>query len=396
MKAASKLYPRDVMTAEERLQAVINLQVPDRVPVCPFIHYFAAKYAGITTHELWSEPAKYRLAIDKCYRELGPWDIYYPTNTRYPEVYTFIMPMKARWPGIDLPADSICQLLEEEIMKAEDYAWTSDVAGSWPSLAYFPFFLKMIARSWDHVDEGWRSWAYVLPRLLVHLAGWRREFDAFRKRGVAVLYGFLPEAAFDSFSLARGLLPFVRDCRDRPGEVARAADDLTESYYFITRLITLLMGVPRVEIFLHRSSNDFLSPKMFAELSFPSLKRLVDKLVAAGISPVLHCDGNWDLNLEKLRELPAGNCVVQFDGPTDIFLAKEVIGDRMCIMGDVPADLFVLGSPSEVDEYCHRLIEGVGKGGGYIMGAGCEIPPNAKPENVKAMIDSVEKYGYYS
>jgi len=125
------------------------------------------------------------------------------------------------------------------------------------------------------------------------------------------------------------------------------------------------------------------------------LRRLVDKIVAAGISPILHCDGNWDLNLERLRDLPAGRCLVQFDGPTDIFKAKEVLGDRMCIMGDVPADMLVLGSESEVDEYCHRLIEEVGKGGGFVMGAGCEIPPNARPENVKTMLDSVVKYGYY-
>jgi Uroporphyrinogen decarboxylase (URO-D) len=395
MKKRIMLQPRDTMTTEERLQAVINLQVPDRVPSCPFLYYFLAKNAGITVHELWSEPAKYRAALDRCYHELGPWDVYYPVNPRYPEVYTLIMPMKAKWPGIDLPPDSICQLLEEEIMKAEDYAWTSKVAHDWPRWAYLPFFMRMISRSWDDIDEGWKTWAHILPRLLVHLAGWRREFATMNGLGVTTLYGFLPEAAFDSFSLARGLMPFVRDCKTRPEEVARAADDLTESYYFVSRLISLLMGVPRVQIFLHRSSNDFISPKMFEELAFPSLKRLVDKLVAAGISPVLHCDGNWDLNLEKLRELPAGRCVVQFDGPTDIFLAKEVIGDRMCIMGDVPPDMLVLGSPGEIDECCHRLIEEVGRGGGYIMSSGCEVPPNAKPENVKAMLDSVVKHGYY-
>jgi uroporphyrinogen-III decarboxylase len=51
---------------------------------------------------------------------------------------------------------------------------------------------------------------------------------------------------------------------------------------------------------------------------------------------------------------------------------------------------------TEVDEYCHRLSEEVGAGGGYITGAGCEISPNAKPENVKAMIESAGKYGRYS
>jgi len=113
------------------------------------------------------------------------------------------------------------------------------------------------------------------------------------------------------------------------------------------------------------------------------------------MSSHLHCDGNWDLNFEALRELPAGCAVVELDGTSDIFKAKEVIGDRMCISGDVPASLLALGSVSEVDEYCHRLIEEVGKGGGFILTAGCEVAPNAKPENVKAMMESVVKYGYY-
>ena len=106
MKITKKLFPEDNLTSEERLQAVINLQVPDRVPSCPFIYYFAAHYAGITVYELWSQPKKYREAIDKCYRDLGPWDAYYHVNPIRPELYTFIMPMKSKWPGIDLPDDS--------------------------------------------------------------------------------------------------------------------------------------------------------------------------------------------------------------------------------------------------------------------------------------------------
>jgi uroporphyrinogen-III decarboxylase len=83
------------------------------------------------------------------------------------------------------------------------------------------------------------------------------------------------------------------------------------------------------------------------------------------------------------------------DGMTDIFRAKEEIGDHMCIFGDVSASRLVMGSPQEVDEYCHRLIEEVGKGGGFILAGGCEIPANSRPENLKALINSVYKYGYY-
>jgi len=386
---------QDTMSCEQRLQAVINLQVPDRVPVCPFIYHFAAGYAGITIHELWSDHNKYRAALEKCYEELGPWDVYYATNPRYPEMYTFIMPMKARWPGIDLPPDSQFQLLEEEIMLPEDYRWTCEMAKRLPQLSYTRFFMKMISRIWDNIEPGWMGYAQMLPRAVLHLAGWRREFDAWKRKGVAVLHGFLPEAPFDTFSLARGFVEFAKDLRRRPGEIAEAAEALTEGYVFISKLSTVITGVKRVELFIHRSSNTFISPAHFRALSLPSLKRLTERLVEEGLRVILHLDGNWDLNLEALRELPAGNCIAQFDGPTDIFLAKRILGDRMCIMGDVPATMLSFGSPSEVDEYCHRLIEEVGSDGGYIMGAGCEIPPDAKPENVRVMIDSVRKYGYY-
>jgi hypothetical protein len=388
------ILENDLLDSEERLRAVINLQVPDRVPSCPFIYYFAATHAGITAYDLIRDVESYRAAMDLCFDELGPWDIYYPVNPRYPLVYSFIMPMVARWPGIHLEPDSMAQLVETELMKEEDYAWVTAAGREHPHLAYFAFFVEMIARAWD-LQAGRRAYAQVLPRLVMHLAGWRREFSSWKKRGVTTLYGFLPEAAFDSFSLARSLVPFVRDCVQHPDEVADAADALTDSYYFVTRLITLAMGVPRAEIFVHRSSNDFISPRMFRELSFPSLRKLADRLVAAGITPVLHLDGNWEGNLEALRELPAGSCVAQFDGSTDIFLAKRVIGDRVCIMGDVPATMLSIGSESQVDEYCHRLIEEVGSGGGFIMAAGCEIPPDARPENVRAMLDSVRRYGYY-
>ncbi len=122
---------------------------------------------------------------------------------------------------------------------------------------------------------------------------------------------------------------------------------------------------------------------------------MVDALHDEGIAVIMHCDGDWGPNLEALRELPAGQCVIQLDGATDIFEAKQIIGDRMCIYGDVPASMLALGSPSEVDEYCHRLIEEVGKGGGFILGTGCELAPNARSENVQAMIASAVKYGYY-
>ena len=114
--------------------------------------------------------------------------------------------------------------------------------------------------------------------------------------------------------------------------------------------------------------------------------------IQSGVTPILHCDGNWDRNLKFLRKLPAKKCIIQFDGPTNIFRAKQEIGDMHCLFGDVNAYDLVMAGPSKIDEYCHRLIEEVGRGGGFILAAGCEIPANAKPENVQAMIHAARKY----
>ena len=59
----------------------------------------------------------------------------------------------------------------------------------------------------------------------------------------------------------------------------------------------------------------------------------------------------------------------------------------MAIMGDVPAAMFALGSPEEVYDYSMNLINKIGPSG-FILSSGCDVPYNAKPENVKAMISA--------
>ncbi|MDP7571325.1 MAG: uroporphyrinogen decarboxylase family protein [Myxococcota bacterium] len=41
-----------------------------------------------------------------------------------------------------------------------------------------------------------------------------------------------------------------------------------------------------------------------------------------------------------------------------------------------------------MESYCQRLLREVGGDGGFILGTGCSVPPNAKPENFRAMIET--------
>ena len=74
--------------------------------------------------------------------------------------------------------------------------------------------------------------------------------------------------------------------------------------------------------------------------------------------------------------------------------AKEVLGDRACIMGNVPTSLMVTGKKEEVKARCKELIETVGKNGGYILAPGASAD-QSKIENINTLLESAKLYGVY-
>jgi uroporphyrinogen-III decarboxylase len=136
-----------------------------------------------------------------------------------------------------------------------------------------------------------------------------------------------------------------------------------------------------------------MSKKQFEKFYWPGLKKAILKAIELGyiVAPVF--EGIWDDRLEYLLELPKGK-VTFWTENTDIYRAKEVLGDHMCIQGGVPPTLLQAGSTQDVEEHCKKLIKDIGKDGGLIV-----FPTSsmdfARPDNVKAMVDTVKKYGVY-
>ena len=124
---------------------------------------------------------------------------------------------------------------------------------------------------------------------------------------------------------------------------------------------------------------------MWNRFVWPYFRKLVYEVVDAGLIALLHLDSDWTRELERFRELPRGNCIMALDGETDIFQAKKILDNHMCIMGDVPASMLFLNNPDDVYQYCSRLIRELGPQG-FILQSGCDIPANAKLENVQAMV----------
>ncbi|HIC89235.1 MAG TPA: hypothetical protein EYP04_07505, partial [Anaerolineae bacterium] len=80
----------------------------------------------------------------------------------------------------------------------------------------------------------------------------------------------------------------------------------------------------------------------------------------------------------------------------DIGEAKQRIGDRVCLIGNMHQLRTLLnGTPDEVEQECRKLIAKAGPGGGYILSASGCLSEGTPLKNIEAMVRAAEKYGRY-
>ncbi len=372
------------MNAKERIDAAIALEQPDRVPVAPLLDHFAATYSGYSNAEIMSDGNKRIEAVLKTAKELGPWDMTFLADTANARLLKIGVPMKLKQPGSELSANEIHQFDEKELLKPDDYDLLERIGVK-------RFMLNVLGRNYPE----WKG-LKALPPFIGIIREYKKHARLVMKEGIEVAAGFIhPGALYEYFSFGRSISGISADTFKLGDKIVSAgklwAEDTADTFIRIARYV----GVPRIFIGMSRESPEYISKKNFERLVLPGLSYLVNRFIDAGITPLLHCDTNWTKFLEIFKDFPAGKCILDLDSKTDIFKAKEILNGHMCIMGDVPAELLVRGSRDDVLSYCKRLIDIVGKGGGFILSSGCSIPANAKVENVRAIMESVEKWGRY-
>jgi hypothetical protein len=375
---------RDIMTAEERITATINLEPVDRVVCAPMIDQYAGQFAGMTNKEFMWDWEKTMEAIDKVHEAYPVWDSNpFIMSERVPPFIQTVGLMKTKLPGKELSDNSSFQMIEFEAMKREDY----DIILEQGLLPYLgKFCVEAHGVTVEKVLEDMPKKAVLQDDEI------KRTLD----RGQSPTWSILGGSAPDVLSMTRSMEKFFKDVIQIPDKLLEVMLKTSDEWIKILEPQADHTGIRRAFIGDSRSSNQFISLKNFEKVFLPPMKRLVNGLVEKDIIPILHLDSDWTNNLEYFLELPAKKFVVQFDGMTDIFRAKEVLKGHCAIMGDVPAAMLVLGSPSEVDEYAKKLMTVVGRDGGFIYSSGCCVPMNAKHENMKAFFDAVDKYGRYN
>lgn len=415
-KPAEELYKE----REQRLYDAVQLKVPDRVPVIFGGTFFACRFGGLPYSAAYYDAPAFRDAYGDMLLELEP-DGYGVAAGESGTVLEVLDSNYARWPGGNLPPDVVMQVNEQEYMKADEY----DLFITDPSDFILRYYLPRVYNSMQPLanlpplmdttfsangmtalftSPEFERFARTMKKAGEAELAWRRQLEGFNDemaalgfpRGLPISGGVQPPFSgfTNNFRTFKGA---VMDMFRQPDKLKAALDVMTEYRIARARPAVHRDGKPAIAMSgeAHRVSDEIMSPRQFQEFVWPYWKRAVDKTLELGYDIVeMFFEGRRDKQLEYFLDFPKGSLFIRF-AETDIFRAKEILGDRACIMGNVPIAMLQIGSPSEVEDYCKKLITVCGKNGGFILRCSTDFTQDAKLENVKAMIDSVKKYGRY-
>lgn len=371
---------KDCFSAEERLSAAIAHQKADRIACAPLIESYAARFAGITNYEFFHEEEKAYAAFSQIRERFPVWDIrrsiYF---IHYGNTQNKIGMLKCNRPGVELPADYEYQIVEYEAMSREDY---KIILNKGYHQYISTFYEKAYHSSKEEILEAERE------TMRLH----RLEIQQASSLNQVYLYGAHIYFPISYFSNLRSFPEFIRDIHKIPELLLEAFSIAVDEAIDEGIRIAGKIGIPRVFLGINRISSQFFSYAVFEKFIWPFLERAVDRLMENGITPILHLDSDWTRNLSYFTSFPKHRIIIELDGSTDIFEANRILGDRICLLGDVPASRFVLGTPQEVEHYTRRLITELGAGNGFILGSGCTLPHNARHENVAAFFHTLSEY----
>ena len=159
---------------------------------------------------------------------------------------------------------------------------------------------------------------------------------------------------------------------------------------FSTRVV-IEFGTAQVEAGAHvpmvfdpSASMAVIPMPFFREFELPRLNKIFKAFEAAGASAGwVHIAGPLGPALPFLGQ--TGASIFNFDycvNPNDVLN----FGPQCCFNGNIKSLDFETAQPEDIFNESLRLCELFSPRGGFILSSGCEIPPGSKPENIAALV----------
>ena len=406
--AMSNTAQQSCQTNEERYAARLKRYVaamrnekPDRVPIRPFVAEFTAKYCGLTSQDVSGDYEKAFLAARRCAADYD-WDAVVGNM-----VYGWMGLVKAiglRYyavPGMEVPHDTAFQYLEppeaEAWMRPDEY----DALIADPTGYLFNVWLPRVATDVAPIGQPatFRNNMSFLKggmAMLQYFGGFGRQAALLRSESgtVSAISGIL-KAPFDIIAdKLRGYRGLCMDVFRQPEKVQRACQALAPHLCHVAMSgADPEKNVP-IGLWMHRGCVPFVSPQQFARFYWPTLREIIEELWSHGFQTLFYAEGDWTANLASIAELPERSIVFHVDR-SDVDQVAKLLKGKFAISGGLPNDLLAFGKPDDVRASAKRLIDMLGRDGGYIMDACAIMQDDTSAENLRIMTEFTREYGVY-
>ncbi len=400
----------------QRFVSAYKVEEPDRVPVTLPLGNWPVYLAGFDLHTCMYDYEKSRQAWRKFYDNFETDAAVSPGMVLPAKIYDMLGYRLYAWPGHGLPLSATnIQFVEGEYMMEDEYKLLiNDPSDFWlrvymPRIfsAFEPFKFLSPLTTMIEAPGAWFM-SFMSPELQAaaqkmidvgkEFTAWTKMIGEFsrwaQESGYPAGRMTFCKAPFDTIGdTLRGTKGIIMDMFRRPDTLIEAMDVVAD--FTIKQTVAAAKASNAITAFfpLHKGADGFMSPKQFEKFYWPSLKKVLEGLLAEGIKPELFAEGTYTSRLETVNEFPKGAVSWLFD-KTDMAAAKKILGPRCCISGNVPSSLMVTGGPKDVKEYCRKIIELCAPGGGFILAGGAQVD-QGNPENLRAMMEAAKEFGRY-
>lgn len=341
--------PADTMTPKERVLGMLQGQKVDRIPSAPLILNRCSRVTGVPVSKFNSDAGVMGEAHVRAWEYFGH-DI--------PLMFT--------------TTSTVAEAMGTKLFFPEDDA---------------PYVDKPLVENPADVDKVKIADPWQDGRLPVYLGAARHVVSEI---GDKVFVGCIFAAPFTTASHLRGTELLIRETYKNPGLVNELLELAKASAFNMIDALAELGVIP--VIVEPVASASLISPKQFDKFALPHLTEIVERAHQKGLPICLHICGKTTPIIELMAA--TGADILSID-QIDMQTAKEKVGDKTCLFGNVkPAETLLKGTPEMVAAEVKEIIEKAGDGPrGLIVSSGCEIPFNTPAENIAALIDAARYYG---
>ncbi len=137
------------------------------------------------------------------------------------------------------------------------------------------------------------------------------------------------------------------------------------------------------------------SPRLYREIILPYHRLIYRECKKRGLYVLRHCCGYiWPI-IDEIAENNDAYESIQESAGMDILKLKERVGQKLVLWGGVWHEHIHGGTPEQVYDDAKRAICSVGKDGRFILGSSHSLTVGATRENILSMKKALNDFGWY-